>query len=96
MGGGGVKKKSGSSGGGTAAKKASTAAATASKAAGAKATASKAPVGGVGDIEDLFNKNPGLAGVRSAAPQTRTALLAWYDANHRVLPWRGCTSQIQL
>ena len=42
----------------------------------------------VGDIEDLASKHPGLTSARERAPRARASLLEWYDANHRVLPWR--------
>ena len=42
----------------------------------------------LGDIEDLVAKHPGVSSVVSSAPAARASLLDWYDANHRVLPWR--------
>ena len=42
----------------------------------------------LGDIEDLVEKHPGVLSVVSSAPAARASLLDWYDANHRVLPWR--------
>ena len=46
------------------------------------------PPSTVGDIEDLASKHPGLTSARERAPRARASLLEWYDANHRVLPWR--------
>jgi A/G-specific adenine glycosylase len=46
------------------------------------------PPSTVGDIEDLASKHPGLTSARERAPRMRASLLEWYDANHRVLPWR--------
>ena len=39
-------------------------------------------------MEDLFAKHPGVRSAIERAPEARQALLEWYDANHRVLPWR--------
>ena len=40
------------------------------------------------DMEDLYAKHPGVRSAIERAPEARQALLEWYDANHRVLPWR--------
>ena len=50
--------------------------------------ASKAASSSEPDMEDLFAKHPGVRSAIERAPEARQALLEWYDANHRVLPWR--------
>ena len=50
--------------------------------------ASKAASSAEPDMEDLFAKHPGVRSAIERAPEARQALLEWYDANHRVLPWR--------
>ena len=50
--------------------------------------ASKAASSTEPDMEDLFAKHPGVRSAIERAPEARQALLEWYDANHRVLPWR--------
>lgn len=56
--------------------------------AGGRARGNNTTPGTAPDMEDLFSQHPGLAGVRGNASEARSALLAWYDARHRVLPWR--------
>ncbi|KAL4424064.1 hypothetical protein ABPG75_001365 [Micractinium tetrahymenae] len=43
-----------------------------------------APAAEASDVEDL----PGFKFERDEVTQIRSGLLAWYDAHHRILPWR--------